>query len=112
MKEILIKINLIKSSKVLYISSIITFLGLFATWTVNYVGTYIPELKYFTLTALILLTTIFALTTITLIYKISFNWQLILRLTLIIFLIILMLINFYSIWTIIKFGWLKCDLCP
>jgi hypothetical protein len=112
MQEILTKFKSIKSITILIISSIIAFLGFFATWTLNYIGTYKPDLKYFTLTALFLLAIIFALTIITLIYRISFSWKLNLRLTLIIFLLVLMLINVDLILTIIQLGWIKCDTCP
>jgi len=112
MQRILTILKTINFDRITLTASMIASFGFFATLIFMYIGTYNPGLKYLTLIVLFLLSIIFTLTIITLIYRVSLSWKLIPTIFMILFLTALTIICIESIWTIIQFGWIKCDTCP
>jgi hypothetical protein len=91
----------------------VTFvIGTILTMTFIYIGIYNPDIVYFTLALLTILTIIFVLTIILLTIKTRLTWKIIVTAPLTIFLLALTWICVDSVFVIIKYGFLKCDLCP
>lgn len=95
-----------------FLSIMILIIGIIGTMVLGYLGTYKSDLELLTLTGLLLLALTFILTILSLIHKSKMTWRLLVSLPLIVVLGFLTYVFFDLTQEIIRFGWLKCELCP
>lgn len=94
------------------IATVILSIGLIATMTFIYIGTYKPDLKYLAVAGLSIFSLIFFLTIIGLLLKWRSFWEILMSIPVVLILAFLTILSIDSIKTIFELGWLKCEICP
>jgi len=95
-----------------FVSIVILIIGIVGIMVLVYLGTYKSDLKLLTISGLLFLALTFILTILSLLHQSKMTWRLLVSLPIILILGFLTYIFFDLTQDIIRFGWLKCELCP
>lgn len=99
-------------NRVLWISLSVSIVGLILTTILVYLGIYKPNINWITSILLVLLSITFCLAFIYVLINAKINRKLVFFIPMALMLLILLVICVDSFISIVKLGYIKCDLCP